>query len=131
MSCIRLIVAIALTLFIAYSASADDLGLSAEYSACLDKSGGVTMNVLDCISAETTRQDDRLNKAYKGIMGELDPARKKQLRNAQRLWLKYRDANCGFYADPEGGSIAKINANDCFLTETTERAKELEEIRMP
>ena len=122
---------VVLALLVAHLASADDLGYSAEYSACLDKSGGVTMNVLDCISAETARQDDRLNKAYKEIMGELDPARKKQLRNVQRLWIKYRDANCGFYADPDGGSTARINANDCFLIETAERAKELEGLKMP
>lgn len=127
----RLSILVVLALLVAYSASADDRGFSAEYSACLDRSGGVTMNVLDCISAETARQDNRLNKAYKEIMGELGPARKKQLRNVQRLWIKYRDANCGFYADPNGGTIASINSSECFLVETAGRAKELENLIIP
>ena len=131
MSCKRLIVAIALTLFIAYSASADDLGLSDRYSACLEQSGGVTVNILNCISTETERQDNRLNKAYKKIMENLSPDRKKQLRSVQRLWIKYRDANCGFYADPNGGTIASINSSECFLVETAGRAKELENLIIP
>jgi len=59
-------------------------------------------------------------------MGTLTEERKSTLKTAQRLWIKYREANCGFYYDPDGGSMARINANDCFMTSTAERAKELE-----
>ena len=107
-------------------ASAEDVGLTKLFSACMDKSGGVTVDMLDCISAETKRQDDRLNKAYKEVMAQLSPARKKQLQDAQRAWIKYRDANCNFYADPDGGTMATVNANDCFMSATEARAKELE-----
>ena len=44
---------------------------------------------------------------------------------AQRAWIKFRDTNCGFYADPEGGSAARMTANECFLNATVDRAKEL------
>jgi uncharacterized protein YecT (DUF1311 family) len=47
------------------------------------------------------------------------------LVEAQRAWIKFRDANCGFYADPEGGSAARVTANECFLNATADRAKEL------
>ena len=59
-------------------------------------------------------------------MAQLSPARKKQLQDAQRAWIKYRDANCNFYADPDGGTMATVNANDCFMSATEARAKELE-----
>ena len=59
------------------TAAADDVGLSKQFSACMDKSGGVTVDMLDCIGAETKRQDARLNKAYKEVMHQLSPARKK------------------------------------------------------
>jgi len=95
----------------------------------MDKSNGVTVDMMDCIGAETTKQDARLNKAYKEVMAELEPARKKSLQAAQRAWLKFRDANCGFYADPEGGSLAAIEGNSCFMTATASRAKELEGFR--
>jgi len=47
------------------------------------------------------------------------------LVEAQRAWIKFRDANCGFYADPERGSAARMTANECFLNATADRAKEL------
>ncbi len=44
-------------------AFADDTGLTKQFSTCIDGSGGVTSNMLDCIGAETEHQDARLNKA--------------------------------------------------------------------
>lgn len=111
---------------ISQMASADEVGLTRQYSICMDRSGGVTVNMLDCIGAETTRQDARLNRAYKDVMVSLTPERKKQLQEAQRAWIKYRDANCNFYADPNGGTSAALNSNDCFMSSTASRAKELE-----
>jgi hypothetical protein len=52
--------------------------------------------------------------------------RKKQLQLAQDAWVAYRDENCEFYYDPDGGTIAAVNANDCFMSATAARAKELE-----
>lgn len=66
---------------LAQIASADDVGLTKQFSACMDKSGGVTVNMLDCIGEETKRQDTRLNKAYKEVTTQLSPARKRQLQD--------------------------------------------------
>jgi len=92
-------------------------------SACKDQP------LRDCYRAETERQDARLNKAYTKLMAGLSPARKKQLREAQRLWMQYRDANCNFRADPEGGTITYDFAAYCVMKETTLRADELEHLR--
>jgi uncharacterized protein YecT (DUF1311 family) len=86
-------------LFTCTVVSADDVDLPTQFSACIDQSGGVTSAMLRCVGAETTRQDARLNLAYKAVMAQLSPARKKQLQGTQWLWIKYRDANCHFYAD--------------------------------
>lgn len=106
-------------------AFADD-GLSKKYSVCMQQSGGITINMIDCSAAENKRQDARLNKAYKEVMAQLSPVRKKELQTVQRVWIKYRDANCDFYADPDGGTLGIVNANSCFLQETASRANELE-----
>lgn len=103
--------------------------LSASYDACMDKSGGVTAEMHACIAAEHTRQDQQLNRNYQVLMAELTPARKKQLQTAQRLWLQYRDANCQFYADPDGGTAAGVAAADCVLQMTAHRARELADLR--
>ena len=103
--------------------------LSATFQTCLDKSGGVTAEMHACISAEHERQDQLLNRNYKALMADLTPERKKQLQTAQRLWLQYRDANCQFYADPDGGTAAGVAAADCVLQMTAGRARELVDLR--
>ena len=110
-------------------ASANEAGLSKQYTACMDKAGGTTFGMIECISTETQHQDGQLNKAYKALMAELLPARKAQLLEAQRAWIKYRDANCAFHDDPDGGTLARVNANSCMLTATAGRARELESFR--
>ncbi len=107
-------------------ALAQDIGLTTQFTKCMESSNGVTINMLECIDAETKRQDLRINKAYKTVMDQLSPERKKQLQQAQRAWITYRDANCQFYFDPDGGSLARVGANDCFMSATATRSKELE-----
>ena len=114
---------------LAQTSSADDAGLSKGFSDCMDKSDGVTVNMVNCIGAEIKLQDIRLNKAYKDVMAQLSASRKKQLQNAQRAWIKYRDENCNFYDDPDGGTITSILSNDCFMSATASRAKELESFK--
>ena len=98
-------------------------GMTQEYSTCLEKSNGITIEMINCILAETRRQDARLN--YKRLILKLAIERKNALVEAQRAWIRFRDANCGFYADPEGGSAARVTAHECFLNATVDRAKEL------
>jgi hypothetical protein len=82
--------------------------------------------MIDCITAELYHQDDRLNENYKKLMSTLSKARKNRLLEAQRTWLRFRDANCRLYYDPEGGSAARVEARECQLNATTDRADELE-----
>ncbi|WP_340123064.1 lysozyme inhibitor LprI family protein [Methylobacter svalbardensis] len=107
-------------------AGAADEDLSQTFSTCMDQSGGVTTAMIECMGAETERQDVLLNQAYKEVMASLSSERKQQLQEVQRLWLKYRKANCDFYYDPDGGTLARVSANDCFMSATAARAKELE-----
>ena len=111
--------------FITPLAAAADREMTQEYLTCLKKSNGVTAEMINCILAETRRQDARLNENYKRLISRLATERKNALVEAQRAWIKFRDANCGFYADPEGGSAARVTANECFLNATADRAKEL------
>jgi uncharacterized protein YecT (DUF1311 family) len=104
---------------------AADREFSKEFGACLDKAGGVTPAMIDCISAELKRQDALLNQNYRKLMASLSTARKKVLQEAQRAWIKFRDTNCDFYYDPDGGSAARVDANECLLNATADRANEL------
>ena len=109
-----------------HAASAHDAGSSKQFNTCMDKSGGVTSSMVECIVTENKLQDARLNKAFKALNADLPPARKTQLLEAQRAWIKFRDGNCSYYDDPDGGTMARVNANECVMRTTTERASELE-----
>jgi uncharacterized protein YecT (DUF1311 family) len=103
-----------------------DEGLSKEYSNCIDKARGATAEMFECNGEELDRQDARLNDAYKKLMSKLSPDRKKVLLKAQRAWIKFREANCDYWFDPQGGTAARLNASGCSPTMTAARAKELE-----
>lgn len=117
------------TAFHAHAASGEEL-FSPQYAACMDKSGGVTVKMIDCMVAETKAQDVKLNASYKRALNAQTPERKKQLTDVQRQWLKYRDANCDFYADPDGGTMATLAVHSCYMSSTAERAQELQQMVM-
>jgi uncharacterized protein YecT (DUF1311 family) len=99
--------------------------LSPEYSGCLDKASGVTPAMIDCIVSETSRQDIQLNENYRALGAKISQKRKRALIEAQRAWIKFRDANCDFYDDPDGGTGARLSAAECVLNATVDRANEL------
>ena len=109
-------------------AVAADREFSKEFDTCMDKAAGVTPAMIDCISAELKRQDALLNENYRKLMASLSAKRKKALQEAQRAWLKFRDTNCDFYYDPDGGSAARVDANECLLNATADRANELAQL---
>lgn len=110
----------------AASAGAGEPQFSPALEPCLAKAGGVTAAMVDCAGAETKVQDARLNDAYRQAMAKLTPARQKELQAVQRLWIQFRDANCKFAFDPDGGTMAQVEASGCVMTMTAERAQELE-----
>lgn len=99
---------------------------SPTYKNCMDKAGGVTSDMLDCSSAELSLQDTRLNLAYKNAMSALSDESKSRLRDAQRIWIKFRDADCGIYYNLSGGTMDSLNGAGCELSMTQERADALE-----
>ncbi|MET1079552.1 MAG: lysozyme inhibitor LprI family protein [Pseudomonas sp.] len=110
---------------------ADDEEASTAYSHCMEALGDTTAGMLDCIDDELKVQDNRLNAAYQAVGKTLEPARKTQLRDIQRLWLQYRDASCAFYEGATGGSVDSIISASCVLETTQRRARELEGMLEP
>jgi uncharacterized protein YecT (DUF1311 family) len=117
------------TLSLGVSAADDDY--SATYSRCMDVADGVTLNMLNCMGSETAQQDARLNQAYKAAMQVLNEAQQSQLRDAQRLWIKFREADCALLGGLTGGSIDRINSASCVLDMTKKRADDLARLAEP
>lgn len=99
---------------------------SPDYAAGIDKSEGITSNMNDCNYAELKHQDSRLNTQYQRAMASLSEEKKRELRDAQRLWLKYKTANCGMFFTLTGGSMDSLSGSGCELDMTLERADTLE-----
>jgi len=84
-----------------------------------------TPAVVECVQAKTNAADQRLNAAYKALQARVDAAQRQPLLSAQRLWVQYRDANCGFYG-AQDGSIRQVQAAECIRSMTEDRARKLE-----
>lgn len=98
---------------------------SRDYHRCIDESGGADFRMTACSEAESQRQDAAMTATYRAVMRTLSEPRRLALRDAQRLWIRFRDANCGFYGDPDGGTAARVAASGCIMSMTAERAAEL------
>lgn len=102
--------------------------------------GGTTLGITQCIQAETALWDEILNAQYKRVQAALaieDDAgmragidRTDALRNAQRAWIAFRDADCtARYAMWQDGSIRSIVGANCMMTMTARRALALRDMR--
>ena len=92
---------------------------------CMQKDSS-TAGMIQCIDAEFAIQDKILNENYKKVMGVLTEENRKILKDVQRKWIAYKEAKCAFY--PKQGTIHRLDAADCYLQMTKERATELADI---
>jgi uncharacterized protein YecT (DUF1311 family) len=86
---------------------------------------GSTVEMVECLKAQTAQWDKRMTIAYQQVMKAAPDAQHDQLRAAQRLWIQYRDANCLYYGMGEG-TVARVDAGECLRRMTEARALELE-----
>ena len=94
------------------------------FQPCGEKTS--TLEVVECVWAKTDASDQRLNAAYKALQARIEANQRQPLLAAQRLWVKYRDANCAFYG-VQDGSIRQVQRAECIRSMKEDRAHELEE----
>ncbi|MDX2002589.1 MAG: lysozyme inhibitor LprI family protein [Chitinophagales bacterium] len=98
-----------------------------QLEACLDSSES-TAGMCECECVAAQAWDLELNKYYKLLMGVLSPEAKELLRQSQRNWLAYRDAeqkfSSQFYTDMEGTMWRAVNAGR-YREIVKKRAEEL------
>jgi len=82
----RTVTAISFAFFLSVPpVAAADREMTQEYLTCLEKSNGVTAEMINCILAETRRQDARLNENYKRLISKLATERKNALVEAHQV----------------------------------------------
>lgn len=82
-----------------------------------------------CARHKYTQADAEMTRVYERLMSELSGDNDKdqqKLRQAQLLWLQYRDANCESEASIyEGGSIRPAVYSMCLASMTQERTRRI------
>lgn len=102
-----------------------EVNYSKQYDYCTDNSDGITSVMLNCDSDEMEKQKKLLNANYKKVIATLNQEKRLELKRSQQLWLKYRDAKCGFFYGLTGGTVDLLNGSGCFLEMISTRAYEL------
>lgn len=79
-----------------------------------------------CFAATAKKSDAELNELYRRVLTVVDGDELVKLEAAQRLWMRFRDANCD--AEHElylGGSAASMVKLACLEAVTRHRTEEL------
>jgi uncharacterized protein YecT (DUF1311 family) len=97
----------------AQSASADE---------CNDKTA--TLDIVACMEKQTASWDAVVEFQYENTLRSASGEALKAQKQAQELWLRYREANCRAAGMGEG-TITAVNAAECRLRMTKVRAAEL------
>ena len=85
----------------------------------------------NCWSLETKLWDGMLNQEYRELNKTSSNRKfKSALKNTQRAWIKYRNADCGLYnAMGIGGAPESQLYESCNMNHTAKRAIALQELR--
>ena len=76
----------------------------------------VAAHAQDTRNAELAEADTQLNQTYRVLQSRLSEADKVKLRDAQRLWVQFRDADC---------KVGWSDIRDCLMQRTDERTEQL------
>lgn len=125
-----------LILFMPLMTAATSPALAAEPLDCTEAMSTVEMN--NCAGAEFEKADKELNEVYARALKDIpematdDPlfdakAWENALRQSQRAWLAFRDAECEEHVAMfwSGGSGATVDIIGCKTEKTEARTKEL------
>lgn len=114
----------------------DCIGAAAEH--CMERSQGgySTAGMGACAAAETAIWDEMLNQVYGDLRADMRAididagpdalSRADALRDAQRAWIAFRDADCVFsWTMFQEGTMRSLISAGCMLDMTAARALEL------
>ena len=95
--------------------------------SCDDARTQTDMN--QCAAMAYARADTALNQTYRQLLQGIEPARMETLREAQRAWIRMRDADCELEnAEFEGGSIHPMLFALCQAHATRLRTGQLRQL---
>ena len=102
-----------------------------------------TIEINQCAQIRQAKTDEELNGAYQRVLTMLDGINKEPdnriktdlkagLIKSQRLWVKFREADCAnVYDFWSNGTIRSVMYSDCMRGRAEQRIKELDEYQRP
>lgn len=120
---------LALTALPAHAGAGTD-AMRAKQVACRQLSD--YRQIAGCYKTALEESDALLNKEYNALAGYLSGVNKANLIDAQRKWIKFRDADCAF-SEPRPNDEAPASANRfaCLADRTIERLNHFEDYNVP
>ena len=127
----KLVIAFVFSCVFALPASANSGDMEKKRNECGELSG--YRQIYYCYSNLYKESDALLNKEYSSLMAYLGiGSDKENLRDAQRKWIQFRDADC-LFSEPREEELDKeyylvsVNKSACLAIHTIKRLKELEQ----
>lgn len=100
----------------------------AQPSACTD-SARTQLEMNECAGEDLVQADSVLNAVYARVVAEADSTHLPLLREAQRAWIRLRDADCWVEgADYAGGSMRPMVEVMCLARATRQRTAHLRQM---
>src|SRR5690349_12108812 len=113
-----------LTAVMAFNLPARAQHMNQKDSPCADVV--ITVELANCLSEARDRADARLSAVYKSVRARLSADDTQRLITTQRLWIRYRDANCSAERNLyQGGTASHPAYLACLEAMTRARTKEL------
>jgi uncharacterized protein YecT (DUF1311 family) len=103
-------------------------GLSNLLAECMARAGSQNIAQAECLTAERDRQDARLNRIYKALVGNLQGDRRDRMVEAQRVWVQLQQKDGAFEASvlDELGSMGNLQSVENEARAIGQRADLLE-----
>lgn len=91
-----------------------------------------TLEESQCADMAQRAVEGKLNELYQRVLttfgDQAHVAARNKLLAAQRLWVKFRDADCAaVYENWMGGTVRKAMSSECMRKHAEQRIKELED----
>jgi len=123
---VAFIIAVSLSLWPALVVAAEppnvDRYYSKTYNDCMGAAGGATYPTIDCMASEHDAWDKEMNRLYLALFSSRSVPDRTRLRDEQRAWLRRETTRCDRAGDDEaGGSLQRVEINQCYLDETIRR----------
>jgi len=90
------------------------------------ESPATTVDMIKCADLDYQHADKQLNEVYTEMHAAMDETARKLLRDSQRAWIAFRDAECKRARDvARGGTMAPILQLTCLADLTEQRIGDL------